>query len=147
MHRVLKKSSSGWCRYTRILECRVRVCRVLKKVGFGRVISGSGIPGLITSVNSQLAGCVSGFCYLCAFVAKLCKVLTVSGLLCQTKLWSPQFEMSWQAESSSFVLNKSLLLPFNPIDSKGICRFTLLCTTLHCLHILHIFGARRLPIR
>ena len=41
--------------YTQILECRVRVCRVLKKVGFGRVISGSGISGLITNSNLQSA--------------------------------------------------------------------------------------------
>ena len=48
--RVWKKSGSGGFEYTRILGCRVRVCRVLKKVGFRREISGSGIPGLITNL-------------------------------------------------------------------------------------------------
>ena len=49
MDQVWKKSGLGGFGYTRILECRVRVCRVLKKVGFGRVILGLGIPGLITT--------------------------------------------------------------------------------------------------
>ena len=47
MGHVWKKSGSGGFGYTRILEFRVRV---LKKGGFGRVILGSGIPGLITCV-------------------------------------------------------------------------------------------------
>ena len=51
MARVWKKLGSSGDGYTRILECRVLVCRVLKKVGFGRVISGSGIPGLITNIG------------------------------------------------------------------------------------------------
>ena len=40
--------------YTRVLKSRVRVCQVLKKVGFGRVISGSGIPGLITTTQQHV---------------------------------------------------------------------------------------------
>ena len=48
MGRVWKKSGSGGFGYTRIFKCRVRVSQVLKKVGFGRVISGLDIPGPIT---------------------------------------------------------------------------------------------------
>ena len=54
MGRVLKKLGSGGFGYTQILESRVRVYRVLKKVGFERVISGSGIPGLITNVKYKV---------------------------------------------------------------------------------------------
>ena len=49
MGRVRKKSGSGGYGNFRNLKSRVRVCRVLKKLGFGREFSGSGIPGPITS--------------------------------------------------------------------------------------------------
>jgi len=48
MGRVQKKSSSGGYKNSRNLKSRARVCRVLKRLGFGREFSGSGIPGPIT---------------------------------------------------------------------------------------------------
>ena len=54
MGRVWKKSGLGGFGYTRIFKCRVSRVWVLKKVGFERVISGSGIPGPITTFNNSL---------------------------------------------------------------------------------------------
>ena len=51
MGSVWKKSCLGRFGYTQILNCRVRVSQVLKKVWFMRVISGSGMPGPITNWN------------------------------------------------------------------------------------------------
>ena len=48
--RVLKSGSGGYGN-SRNLKSRVRVCRVLKNVGFGREFSGSGIPGHITTMK------------------------------------------------------------------------------------------------
>ena len=50
MGRVRKKSSSGGYGNSQIFKSRVRVCQVWENVGFGREISGSGIPGPITRV-------------------------------------------------------------------------------------------------
>ena len=49
MGRVGKKPGSGRYGNSRTLKSRVRFCRVLKKLGFGREFSGSGIPGPITN--------------------------------------------------------------------------------------------------
>ena len=48
-----KKSGSRGDRYTQILKCRARVLQKLKG-RVRRVISGSGIPGLITILNFSL---------------------------------------------------------------------------------------------
>ena len=49
----MEKVGFGGFGKTRILECRVRVCRVLKKVWFGPVISCSGLPELITRAHTE----------------------------------------------------------------------------------------------
>ena len=55
MGRVRKKSGSGGYGNSRNLKCRVRVCRVLKKVGFGREFSGSENSGPITTDYPSVA--------------------------------------------------------------------------------------------
>ena len=60
----MKKSGSGGLGYTGILECRVQVCQVLKKVGFGWVISGLAIPGPITNRYPTLQINLIAFCTL-----------------------------------------------------------------------------------
>ena len=53
MGRVRKKSGSGGYGNFRNLKSRVRVCRVLKKLGFRRELSDSGIPGPITNEHKN----------------------------------------------------------------------------------------------